>query len=134
MGSPSAVTVPPPGAVRMNCVSPLGFMSPRHSVDRAAPQGGAVMDDGQRSMMKRLLDRLLATRARRDREERHSAPWQAADEELHKIEHAIFRVPLEEDAAGGSGERSRSAPSGLRRQLDRAAAVGRRDIQGQRAH
>ena len=85
--------------------------------------------------MRRLLDRLLATRARRDREERLSPPWRAADEELHEIEHAIFRVPLEEDASGpGSRNRSRAAPAGLGRHLRRAAAIGRnRGIQGQRA-
>jgi hypothetical protein len=94
-----------------------------------------VMNDGQRSTMKRLLDRLLATRARRDREQRHSPPWHAADEELHKIEHAIFRVPLEEEAPNsGTRDRSRPAPTGLRRHLRRAAGMGRgRGIQGQRA-
>jgi hypothetical protein len=93
------------------------------------------MDDRQRSTMRRLLDRLLATRARRDREERLSPPWQAADEELHKIEHAIFRVPLDEDASGpGSRERARPTPSGLGRHLRRAATIGRsRGIQGVRA-
>ena len=92
------------------------------------------MNDGQRSTMKRLLDRLLSTRARRDREERLSPPWQAADEELHEIEHAIFRVPLEENAAGsGTGGASR-APAGLRRHLRGASTIGRsRRIQGQRA-
>ncbi|HEV8490205.1 MAG TPA: hypothetical protein VGQ58_10500 [Candidatus Limnocylindrales bacterium] len=93
------------------------------------------MDDRQRGMMKRLLDRLLATRARRDREARHSPPWQAADEELHEIEHAIFRVPLEEDGTGpGTRDRSRPASTGLRRHLRRAATMGRsRGIQRQRA-
>jgi len=84
------------------------------------------MDDGQRSIMKRLLDRLLATRARRDREERLSPPWRAADEELHEIEHAIFRVPLEVDATrSGTRDRARPASAGLRRHLRRAAAIGR---------
>jgi hypothetical protein len=54
-------------------------------------------------LLKRLLDRLLATRARRDREVRFSDSWRAADDELHAIERAIFRAPLDpprEDAAG----------------------------------
>jgi hypothetical protein len=84
------------------------------------------MNDGQRSTMKRLLDRLLATRARRDREERLSPPWQAADEELHEIEHAIFRVPVDEDATRpGSRDHSRPLSSGFRRHLRGAAAIGR---------
>jgi hypothetical protein len=84
------------------------------------------MEDRQRTMMKRLLDRLLATRARRDREERDSAPWRAADTELHEIERAIFRVPLEEPLATRSrGAHTRSAP---------AASMARsRGIQGQGA-
>lgn len=86
------------------------------------------MDDRQRTLMKRLLDRLLATRARRDREERLSAPWKAADTELHEIEKAIFRVPLDEPSlADRGGARLRPAPAGLRRHL-RRATIGRPTI------
>jgi hypothetical protein len=46
------------------------------------------------TLLKRLLDRLLVTRARRDREARFTDAWQAADIELHEIERAIFRTPL----------------------------------------
>lgn len=93
------------------------------------------MEDRQRTMMKRLLDRLLATRARRDREERDSSPWRAADTELHEIERAIFRVPLEEPLPTLSSDaRSRHVPVGLRRHLRRAATIARtRGIQGQSA-
>lgn len=93
------------------------------------------MEDRQRTMMKRLLDRLLATRARRDREERDSPPWRAADTELHEIERAIFRVPLEEQLPSQDGvSRARPAPAGLRRHLRRAATIARtRGIQGQGA-
>jgi hypothetical protein len=92
------------------------------------------MEDRQRTMMRRLLDRLLATRARRDREERLSAPWRAADEELHEIEKAIFRVPLYEGPPTPErGARTRHAP-GWRRHLRRAASVARaRSIEAQRA-
>jgi hypothetical protein len=44
--------------------------------------------------IRQLLDRLLTTRARRDREVRFSDAWRAADVELHQIERAIFRAPL----------------------------------------
>jgi hypothetical protein len=85
--------------------------------------------------MERLLDRLLATRARRDREVRLSTPWRAADTELHEIERAIFRVPPDEPPPpAGRGARPRHAPAGLRRHLRRAASIARaRGIQGQRA-
>jgi hypothetical protein len=46
-------------------------------------------------MMQRLLDRLLAARARRDREVRFTDAWRAADTEMHEIERAIFRVPMD---------------------------------------
>lgn len=68
------------------------------------------MHDREPNVMKRLLERLLAARARRDREERFSEPWRAADAEMHAIERAIFRVPLEaaaeerEPATAGPGE------------------------------
>jgi hypothetical protein len=85
--------------------------------------------------MRRLLDRLLATRARRDREEWLSEPWRAADKELHEIERAIFRVPLDEfSPARGGGARTRHSPMGLRRHLRRAGAIARaRGIEGQSA-
>jgi hypothetical protein len=94
-----------------------------------------AMEDRQRTMMKRLLDRLLATRARRDREERDSPPWRAADTELHEIERAIFRVPLEEFVAPSSTDpRPRPAPTGLRRRLRRTGMITRaRGIQGHSA-
>jgi hypothetical protein len=53
------------------------------------------MRDGDPSMIRTLLDRLLAARARRDREERFSDPWRAADRDMHELETAIFRVPLD---------------------------------------
>jgi hypothetical protein len=92
------------------------------------------MDERQGTLMRRLLDRLLATRARRDREEWLSAPWQAADKELHEIEKAIFRVPLDEPSrARGGGARS-GRHSRLRRHLRRAGSIARaRGIQGQSA-
>ena len=68
-----------------------------------------AMHDREPTIIKRLLDRLLAARARRDSEPRHSAAWQDADAEMHRIERAIFRLPLEgapddEPVAGGPGE------------------------------
>jgi len=42
-----------------------------------------------------LLDRLLAARARRDREVRFSDSWRAADSAMRELEVAIFRLPLE---------------------------------------
>lgn len=96
--------------------------------------GGRPMEDRQRNLMKRLLDRLLATRARRDREERDSPPWRAADTELHEIERAIFRVPPEEALPTPSADQSRAAPTGLPRRLRRAAPMARaRGIQGHSA-
>ncbi len=53
------------------------------------------MHDREPTIMNRLLERLLAARARRDHEERFSDAWQAADLEMHAIERAIFRVPVE---------------------------------------
>jgi hypothetical protein len=93
------------------------------------------MDERQGTMMRRLLDRLLATRARRDREEWLSPPWRAADKELHDIEKAIFRVPLDEPSSvRGAGARARHAPAGLRHHLRRTGSVARaRGIQGQNA-
>jgi hypothetical protein len=92
------------------------------------------MNERQGTMMRRLLNRLLATRARRDREEWHSEPWQAADTELHEIEKAIFRVPLEEPSpARGGGAHARHS-LGLRRHLRRAGSMARaRGIEGQSA-
>ncbi|HKG57416.1 MAG TPA: hypothetical protein VKA85_09215 [Candidatus Limnocylindrales bacterium] len=57
------------------------------------------MQDREPTTMKRLLDRLLEARARREREERFSDAWRAADAEMHAIERAIFRVPLDPAAA-----------------------------------
>jgi hypothetical protein len=93
------------------------------------------MDDRQGTMMRRLLDRLLATRARRDREEWLSVPWRAADKELHEIEKAIFRVPLDEPSpARSGGARARHSSLGLRRHLRRTGSMARaRGIQGQSA-
>lgn len=93
------------------------------------------MDERQGTIMRRLLDRLLATRARRDREEWHSASWRAADKELHEIEKAIFRVPLDEPTnLSGAGARARHAHTGLRGHIRRAGSVARaRGIEGQSA-
>jgi hypothetical protein len=95
----------------------------------------AQMDERQGTLMRRLLDRLLATRARRDREEWLSLSWRAADEELHEIEKAIFRVPLAEPPpVSGAVVRRRHAPAGLRRHLRRPGSIARaRGIQGQSA-
>ena len=49
----------------------------------------------EQGMIRTLLDRLLAARARRDREVRFSDPWRAADHDMHELEAAIFRIPLE---------------------------------------
>ena len=90
------------------------------------------MDERQGTNMRRLLDRLLATRARRDRELRLSEPWRAADLELHEIERAIFRLPIDEplSSTGGGARRHASAGSNLRR----AATPGRaRALEGHRA-
>ena len=53
------------------------------------------MHDREPTIIKRLLERLLATRARRDREPRYSDAWHAAYTEMHAIERAIFRVPVD---------------------------------------
>jgi hypothetical protein len=53
------------------------------------------MRDGQPAIIRALLDRLLAARARRDREVRFSEPWRAADGDMRELEDAIFHVPLE---------------------------------------
>ncbi|HVL54783.1 MAG TPA: hypothetical protein VM344_11055 [Vitreimonas sp.] len=53
------------------------------------------MHEREPTIMKDLLERLLATRARRDCEARFSEPWQAADAEMHAIERQIFRVPFD---------------------------------------
>jgi len=53
------------------------------------------MRGGQQVTIRRLLDRFLAARARRDREVRFSDPWRAADSDMHELEAAIFRMPLE---------------------------------------
>jgi hypothetical protein len=53
------------------------------------------MGYGNQATIRRLLDRLLAARARRDGEVRFSDRWRAADTDMHELEAAIFRVPLE---------------------------------------
>ena len=91
------------------------------------------MDDRQGTIMRRLLDRLLATRARRDRELRLSEPWRAADLELHEIERAIFRFPFVEPLPPGGAARRRY--SSARSHLRRAATAGRaRALGGHRAN
>ncbi|MFL5679782.1 MAG: hypothetical protein ACJ77B_04205 [Chloroflexota bacterium] len=67
------------------------------------------MQDREPAMMKRLLDRLLAARTRREREERFSDAWRAADAEMHAIERAIFRVPLGAAAARRDRDRQRDS-------------------------
>jgi hypothetical protein len=87
------------------------------------------MQDRQPAMMKRLLERLLAARARRDREERFSEAWHAADAEMHEIERAIFRVPADHPSAdavasvGGAPTpiHGRARPRADRRADDRRA-------------
>jgi hypothetical protein len=56
-----------------------------------------------------LLDRLLAARARRDREERFSEPWRAADHDMHELETAIFRVPFDPPRPVGNRGQRRGA-------------------------
>jgi hypothetical protein len=51
---------------------------------------------GEPATIRRLLDRLLAARARRDREVRVSDSWRAADSAMRELEVAIFRLPLEQ--------------------------------------
>jgi hypothetical protein len=71
------------------------------------------MHDREPNEIKRLLERLLAARARRDREERFSEPWRAADAEMHAIERAIFRVPVDapaEERGAPAGGRSEPTP------------------------
>jgi hypothetical protein len=57
---------------------------------------------GEPATIRTLLDRLLAARARRDREVRFSEPWRVADLDMHELETAIFRVPLEPTRGIGS--------------------------------
>lgn len=78
------------------------------------------MDDSEPTLIKRLLERLLATRARRDAETRFSDAWRAADTELHAIERAIFRGP----AQRRSGERAQPTRARSGRRL-RAPGEGR---------
>jgi hypothetical protein len=104
------------------------FAAPERS---AATTPERAMEDRQRTLMKRLLDRLLATRARRDREQRDTASWRAADTELHEIERAIFRVPLEEQMpAAYAVARPRHVSTALRRHLRRATLARPRGIEG----
>jgi hypothetical protein len=85
--------------------------------------------------IKRLIDRLLLTRARRDREERLSDSWCAADAEMHEIERAIFRAPLSDakprastDQHTGTADR-RSGDAGRR---GGGTAAGRPNVYGSR--
>jgi hypothetical protein len=79
------------------------------------------------TIIKRLLARLLATRARRDREERHTEPWNAADAELHAIERAIFRLPADPVTDGESDEprRRHRRPGARMTRATRRRAAGR---------
>jgi len=63
------------------------------------------MREREPTVIKQLLDRLLAARARRDREVRLSEAWRAADSEMHQIERAIFRAPLADAAERADRER-----------------------------
>jgi hypothetical protein len=56
------------------------------------------MQDREPGRIKRLLDTLLAVRARRDAEPRWSERWHALDAELHRIERAIFRFADPDDS------------------------------------
>jgi hypothetical protein len=73
------------------------------------------MDEREPTRLKRLLDRFLAARARRDREVRLSDPWRAAEAELHAIERTIFRPPVEPAeavaATSGPSPLAQSAPA-----------------------
>jgi hypothetical protein len=55
------------------------------------------MHEREPKIIRQLLERLFAVRARRDREERLSDRWLEADAEMHAIERAIFRVPAGAD-------------------------------------
>jgi hypothetical protein len=55
------------------------------------------MDNRESKKIRGLLERLLAARARRDREVRFSEAWTAADTDMHAIERAIFRVSADDD-------------------------------------
>jgi hypothetical protein len=81
------------------------------------------------TILKRLLRRLLATRARRDREQRHTGPWNAADAELHAIERAIFRLPAEPlidgETAGLPRRRRHRRPGGRLARRPRRRTAGR---------
>jgi len=70
-----------------------------------------LMTDREPTILRKLLQRLLTARARRNREDRFSKPWHAADVELHEIERAIFRLPAEPAPAPhrGAGAPSRAA-------------------------
>jgi hypothetical protein len=85
------------------------------------------MDDREPTIIRRLLDRLIAARARRDREARFSQPWHAADAEMHAIERAIFRVPT--DGTDGDGRRRDRRPTPGRRPT---RLVGQRSLRQRR--
>jgi hypothetical protein len=61
------------------------------------------MANGAPAKIRKLLHRLLAARARRDREVRFSDSWRAADHDMHELEAAIFRVPPEPPRRTRSG-------------------------------
>ena len=62
--------------------------------------------DAEPTRIKRLLDRLLAVRARRDAEPRWSDRWHELDAELHTIERAVFRAPIEDTATDSRLDRA----------------------------
>jgi hypothetical protein len=62
--------------------------------------------DLEPARIKRLLDRLLAVRARRDAESRWSDRWLELDAEMHAIERAVFRVPVADEAGDRHLERA----------------------------
>lgn len=66
----------------------------------------APMLDPESARIRRLLDRLLSARARRDAEPRWSDRWRALDAELHAIERAVFRAPIEDDELDARLERA----------------------------
>ena len=57
----------------------------------------ARMHEMEPARIKRLLDRLLTARARRDAEPRWSERWRELDAELHAIERSVFHTPVEDD-------------------------------------
>jgi hypothetical protein len=86
------------GARRVGVTGGLGPPFP----PSPAPCQPVAMDartpDAEPMRIRRLLDRLLAVRARRDAEPRWSDRWRQFDAELHAVEREVFRAPVDDDA------------------------------------